>query len=172
LLPRASLAKGLLLAGSGAKAGGALLALAVIASSPDPAVVLGLLAIALLVVGGTTWMRGRPGSVLIRFLISLGTIILARLTLGPSGAGAAAVLLTMGAWLRLGLPDAVVGLALFGGMVALLGSASPRLALVFWAIGLAIVLLRRLAARVWRHVCDRRSLTAETTTAVSLRPES
>ena len=117
-------------------------------------------------------MRGRPGSVLIRILLSLGTIVLARLALGPSGAGVAAVLLTMGAWLRLRLPDAVVGLALFGGVVALLGSASPRLALVFWAIGLAIVLLRRLAACVWRHVCDRRSLTVETTKAASLGPES
>jgi hypothetical protein len=172
LLPRASFEKGLLLAGSGAKAGGAALALSVIAASPDPAVVLGLLGIALLVVGGTTWMRGSPGSVPIRVLVSLGTIILARIALGPAGAAVAAVLLTMGAWLRLRLPDAVVGLALFGGAVALLGSASPRLALVFWAIGLAIVLLRRLAARVWRHVCDRRSLTAETTKRVSLGPES
>lgn len=172
MLPRASFEKGLLLAVSGAKAGGAVLALAVIAASPDPAIVLGLLGIALLVVGGTTWMRGRPGAVLIRVLVSLGTIIVARLTLGPFGAGAAAVLLTMGAWLHLRLPDAVVGLALFGGAVALLGSASPRLALIFWAIGLLIVLLRRLAARVWRHVCERRSLTAETTTAGSLRPES
>jgi hypothetical protein len=172
LLPKASFEKGLLLAVAGAKAGGAVLALAVIAASPDPAVILGLLGIALLVVGGTTWMRGRPGSVLIRILLSLGTIVLARLALGPSGAGVAAVLLTMGAWLRLRLPDAVVGLALFGGVVALLGSASPRLALVFWAIGLAIVLLRRLAACVWRHVCDRRSLTVETTKAASLGPES
>ena len=117
-------------------------------------------------------MRGRPGSVLIRVLVSLGTIILARLALGPAGAGAAAVLLTMGAWLRLRLADAVVGLALFGVVVALLGGTSPRLALVFWAIGLAIVLVRRLAARVWRQVCDRRALTVETTKAVSLGPES
>lgn len=117
-------------------------------------------------------MRGRPGAVLIRILVSLGTIIVARLVFGPAGAAVAAVLLTIGAWLRLRLPDAVVGFALFGGVVALLGSASPRLALIFWAIGLSIVLLRRLAARLWRRVCDRRSLTAETTTAVSLRPES
>lgn len=172
MLRRASFEKGLLLAGSGAKAGGAVLALSVIAASPDPAIVLGLLGIALLVVGGTTWMRRRPGPVLIRVLVSLGTLILVRLTLGPSGAGAAAVLLMMGAWLRLRLPDAVVGLALFGGAVAILGGASPRLAFVFWAIGLAIVLLRRLAAHVWRHVCDRRSLTVETTKAVSLRAES
>jgi hypothetical protein len=172
LLQRASVGKGLVLAGSGAKAGGAGLALAVIAASPDPAIVLGLLGIALLVIGGTIWMRGRPGSVLIRVLVSLGTIILARVTLGPSGAGATAVLLAIGAWLRLRLPDAVVGIALFGGAVALLGGASPRLALVFWAIGLTVVLLHRLAARVWRHLSDRRSLTVETTKPVSLGPES
>ena len=160
------------MAGSGAKAGGAVLALAVIAASPDPAIVLGLLGIALLVVGGTTWTKGRPDSAVIRLLVSLGTIIFVRLALGQSAAAAAALLLTMGAWLRLRLPDAVVGLALFGGVIALLGGASPRLALVFWTIGLAIVLLRRLAVRVWRHVCGRRSLTVETTKAVSLRPES
>jgi hypothetical protein len=172
LLPRASFGKGILLAASGAKAGGAVLALAVIVTSPDPPVVLGFLGIALLVVGGTTWMRGKPGSVLIRLLISLGAIVLTRLALGPLAAGAAAVLLAVGASLRLRLSEAVVGLALFGGVVALLGGARPRLALVFWAIGLAIVLLRRLALRAWRHVSDRQSLRAETSKAVSLGPES
>ena len=39
MLRRASVEKGLLLAGSGAKAGGAVLALSVIAASPDPAIV-------------------------------------------------------------------------------------------------------------------------------------
>lgn len=149
-----------------------MLALAVVASSLRPELILGLLGIALLVAGGTAWTRGGPGAVPIRVLVSVGAVVFARLAFGTSGALLASILLVLGACLRLRLTDAVAGLAIFGGMVALLGSASLRLALAFWAIGVAAVLIRGLAPALYRRVFRRRSLIAEKTNATPLVPES
>jgi len=172
LPPRVDYAKGLRWSAAGAKVGGAILALAVIASSRRPELVLGLLGIALLVAGGTAWTRGGPGAVPIRILVSLGAVVVARLAFGTSGALLASVLLVMGACLRLRLTDAVAGLAVFGGMVAFLGDASLRLALAFWVSGVATVLLRALAPALYRRVFRRRSLIAEKAKATPLAPES
>ncbi len=172
MLPRVDYAKGLRWTAAGAKVGGAILALAVIVSSRRPELVLGLLGIALLVAGGTAWTRDGPGAVPIRVLVSVGAVIFARLAFGTSGALLAFVLLVLGACLRLRLTDAVAGLALFGGVVAFLGDASLRLALAFWACGVATVLLRALAPAVCRRVFRRRSLIAEKTKAAPLVSES
>ena len=132
---------------------------------------LGLLVVGLLAVGGRV-RTGGPGSVPIRVLVSIGTVILARLALGTSGAALAAILLALGAWLRLGFSDAIVGLAVFGGVVALLGSASLRIAAVFWALGIAAVLVRSHAPLLWRRAFRRRALIAEKAQPSPLAPES
>ena len=149
-----------------------MLAVAVIASSLQPELVIGVLGITLLVAGGTTWTTAGPSAVPIRVLVSVGAVVFARLAFGTSGALLASILLVLGACLRLCLADAVAGLALFGGMVALLGDASLRLALAFWAIGVAAVVLRAIAPALCRRVFRRRSLIAEKTKATPLVPES
>jgi hypothetical protein len=106
-------------------------------SSPEPELVLGLIGIVLLVIGGATWTPGGRSPVLFRIVLSLATIVLARLALGPSGAALATLLLALGAWLRLRPTDAVLGLAVFGGAVAAVGGASPGIVIVFWILGLA-----------------------------------
>jgi hypothetical protein len=172
LPPRVRFAEGLRWAVAAARAGGAALGLAVFASSPEPELVLGLIAIVLVVIGGATWTPGGRSPVLLRIVLSLATIVLARLALGPSGAAVAVLLLAMGAWLRIRLADAILGLAVFGAAVAALGGASPGLVLVFWMLGLAIALLRPLVVRISRYLARPPSLTIERTKAARLGPEN
>lgn len=94
------------------------------------------------------------------------------MTLGPSGAALATLLLALGAWLRLRPTDAVLGLAVFGGAVAAVGGASPGLVIVFWVLGLAIALLRPLAVQIARRLAQRRFLMVERTKAARLGPEN
>jgi hypothetical protein len=141
-------------------------------SSPEPELVLGLIGIVLLVIGGATWTPGGRSPVLLRIVLSLATIVLARLALGPSGAALATLLLALGAWLRLRPTDAVLGLAVFGGAVAAVGGASPGLVIVFWILGLAIALLRPLAVQIARRLAQRRFLMVERTKAARLGPEN
>jgi len=147
LPPRASLGAGLRCAAAAAKAGAAALGLAVVVFSESPEAVLGLLAVVLLVVGGATWRAPGRSSILVPILVSLGTVVLARLAAGPAAAALAALLLALGAILRVRLWEGVVGLATFGVAVALLGGARVGLILAFWLVGLAIVALRLLMAR-------------------------
>jgi hypothetical protein len=171
LLPRANFGETLRWATAAAKAGGAALGLAIVVSSPDPELVLGVLGIALLVVGGMTWTRGRRSAIPLRILFSLSTIVLARLALGPSGGALAALLLALG---RVGVrpADAVLGLAIFGGTIAVLGGARRGLILVFWVLGLAIAFLGPLAVRLSRYLARRSFLTVERTKAARLGPEN
>jgi hypothetical protein len=131
------------------KAGGAALGLAVLVLSDSPAALLALLGVALVVVGGTAW-TGVRGSSLTRLLAPLVVVVLARVAAGPAAAGIAALLLALGALLRVRIEEGVVGLSVFGGAVALSGGASFRLALGFWVAGLAIIALRAAANRVRR----------------------
>jgi hypothetical protein len=144
----------------------------VIVASPEPVLVLGLLAITLLVVGGTTWAGTASGRLPIRLLVSLATVVLARAAFGTLAAAVAAALLAIGAWLRVRMGEAIVGLAVFGVAIAFLGGASLRLAVAFWVIGLAILALRHLATRLRRRLSARRSLTAEKGSAPALGAES
>lgn len=157
---------------AGMKAGGAAFAVAVIVSSPEPVLVLGLLAITLLVIGGTTWAGTAPHRLPIRVLVSIATVVIARLAFGTVAAALAALLLALGAWLRVRMGEAVVGLAVFGIAIAFLGGASLRLVVAFWAIGLAVLGLRHVATRVWRRFSTRRSLSAEKPGTPPLAAES
>lgn len=170
--PRVDFRRCLRWAAAGLKAGGAAFAAAVIVTSPDAVLVLGLLAISLLVVGGTTWTGRTQGRLPIRILVSLVTVILARVAFGTVAAALAAVLVALGAWLRVRVGEAVVGLAVFGIAIAFLGGASVRVAVAFWMIGLAILALRHLVARLWRAFSGRRSLTAEKGKPAPLAAES
>jgi hypothetical protein len=155
-----------------AKAGGAALGLAVVASSPDPELVAGVLGIVLVVIGGATWTTGGRNAVPLRMLVSLATIVLARLALGSSAAALAALLLALGAWLRIRPTDAVLGLAVFGGAVAVLGGASLGLVLILWILGLALAPLCLLVVRLSRWLARRSFLTVERTKAAPLAPEN
>jgi hypothetical protein len=117
--------------------------------SDSPEALLGFLAVVLLVVGGATWRAPGRSSILVPILISLGTVVLVRLAAGPAAAALAALLLALGALLRLGPAEGVAGLATFGAAVALLAGASMGLVLAFWLVGLAIIALRLLMARAW-----------------------
>jgi hypothetical protein len=86
----------------------------------------------------------------IRTFVFVAVIILARVAAGPAAAAIAAFLLALGACLRVRLADGVVGLSVFGIVVAALGGVSLRLALAFWTTGLAIIALRTLISRVRR----------------------
>ncbi len=94
------------------------------------------------------WLQKWP--LLTRLLVPLSVVILARVAAGQAAAGIAALLLALGALLRVRIAEGVVGLAVFGGAVALLGGASVRLALAFWFAGLTIIALRAAGSRVGR----------------------
>jgi hypothetical protein len=115
-----------------------------------------------------SWTPGGRSPVLLRIVLSLATIVLARLALGPSGAALATLLLALGAWLRIRPTDAVLGLAVFGDAVAAVGGPSTGLVLVFWILGLAIALLRPLAVQIARRLAQRRLLMVERTKAARL----
>jgi hypothetical protein len=172
LLRRANVGRSLRWAATAAKAGGAALGLAVVVSSPDPELVLGLLGTLLLVVGGMTWSRVGRSALPLRVVLSLATIVLARFVLGPSGAALAALLLALGVCLRIRPADAVLGVAVFGGAVAVLGGASLALVLAFWILGVALAVLRPLARRISLHLGKLPFLRVERTKPVRLGPEN
>lgn len=171
--PRVSAGRALTWIAAGVKSGGAAFSVAIILTSPEPVLILGLLGISLLVIGGSTWTRsGGPRALAGRLLISFTVVVLVRLASGTQAALLAAAFLAFGAWLRVRLADAVMGLAAFGLLIAFLGAASARLMLVFAAIGLASLILRHLAANLWRRVSARRSLRPERAKAAALGAEN
>jgi len=172
LLRKASFGKGLRWAAAGAKAGGACLGVAVIGSSLDPETVLALLGVALLVIGGATWTGDHPKPLSLRIVASLAAVVLARWAGGPAAAALAAVLLALGAWLRIGPAQAIAGLAAFGAAVAVLGRASAHVLLGFWLLGLAFVVLRPIALRACRRLFQHVSLRIEKTEPVRVDPEN
>jgi hypothetical protein len=126
--------------------------------------VLALLSIAFLVVGGV--LGGRPGRAM-PVAGALLAVIVARLAAGTGAAFFAALLVALGAWLRVRLTEATAGLAVFGVAVAMLGGASISLVLAFWLLGGALLLTRRAAHVIRAHV-SRSFLTAERTPGRSL----
>lgn len=126
-----------------------------IAASLDPPTVLAMIGVMVLVAGGSIWSGGR-----------------ARYAGGPAAAMVAAVLLALGAWLQVRAGVAISGLAVFGIAVVLLGRARLSVVLLFWLIGLGLVVLRPAAAWVRRRVPLLASLTIEKTDGHPVAPES
>lgn len=160
--PKARLAQALRWAARAARIGGAWLGFAVLVSSAAPGPVVTVLIVALVLVGGTA--RTTPGPRAVRLFGPLLCVLLARLALGPLAAALAGVLLALGAWLRIRPADTTTGLAVFGGVVILLGGASAQLVFAFWLLGLAVLALRDVTSRIRRraaHLSGLRGLTAD-----------
>lgn len=143
-----------------------------VAASLDPPTVLALIAVMVLVAGGSIWSGGRNWILLVRILASLATVALARYAGGPAAAIVAAVLLALGAWLQVRAGVALSGLAVFGFAVVLLGRARLSVVLLFWLVGLSLVVMRPAAACVRRKVPLLASLTIEKTDGHPVAPES
>lgn len=143
-----------------------------VAASLDPPTVLALIAVMVLVAGGSIWSGGRNWILLVRILASLATVALARYAGGPAAAIVAAVLLALGAWLQVRAGVALSGLAVFGFAVVLLGRARLSVVLLFWLVGLSLVVMRPAAACVRRKVPLLASLTIEKTGGHPVAPES
>jgi hypothetical protein len=131
------------------KAGAAALGFSILVVSESPPAILALLGASVVVLGGTAW-AGIRGSVVVRLLLPLAAVVAARVAAGPAAAAIVAILLVLGALLRVGVAEAIVGLSIFGVAAALVGGASPRLALSYWALGLAMISLRDVVGRL-RH---------------------
>jgi len=171
LPPRASFGKGLSLAARAAKAGGACLGLALLVLSGDPAAILGLLAVVALAIGGVVWTAGARHAAWVRLLLVVSALVAARIAAGPAAAALGAVLLALGVLLRIRTEEVVLGLAVFGGIVAAVGGASPHLLLLSWAVGVALVALRAGATAAWRRLHSLTVLKSEKARTVLLDPE-
>jgi len=169
---RADVRQALWRAAEAARVGGACLAIAIVVSSPSPEIVLALVGVALLVVGGVARSAARTSTIAFRLAGPLLTVIAIRVLAGTAAAALAALLIALGAWLQVRLAEATVGLAIFAATVAVLGGASVRVAAAFWLLGVGILLVRSMAARVWRRLFGGWSLKAERTATAPLRPES
>ena len=135
-------------------------------AAPAPEIVLALLAVVFLLVGGT--IVGRPGVLAaLRWSGPVVAVILARLSAGTGAAMLAALLIGLGAWLRVTMIEATSGLAVFGVGVAVLGGARPALIVAFWVLGAGLLLARRVASAT-RNRIARAFLTAERTPDRSL----
>jgi hypothetical protein len=172
LRPRVDAAGAVRLAIASARAGGALLGGAVIASTLDPPTVLALIAVMVLLTGGSIWSVSRNWILPARILASVGAVALARYAGGPAAGAVVAVLLALGAWLQVRVGVAVTGLAVFGFAIAILGRAAPSVVLLFWLVGLGLVVLRPLTTWVRRRLPPRASLTIEKTEGAPVGPES
>jgi hypothetical protein len=109
--------------------------------------VLALIAVTVLLTGGSIWSRGRKVDWLLRVMASVAIVAFARWAGGPAAAALVAVLLAIGALLQVRLGVAISGLAVFGTSAAILGRGDVRIILVFWFMGLCGVLARSLVRR-------------------------
>jgi len=148
-----------------ARLGGACLAFAIVMSAPAPELVLALLAIAFLVVGGSVAALKGPAALV--WSGPVVAVILARVFAGTAAALLAALLIALGAWLRIGLIEATAGLAVFGVGVALLGGATVSLIFSFWLLGAGLLVAGR-AGTAARARLARAFLTPERTDGRSL----
>ena len=151
-------------AAAAARAGGAWLGAALLVSNPQPAVVLGLAAGVVLLIGGS---MASTRSRYTRALLCLAAVVAARLIAGPLLAILAALVVVVGWWLRTRLSDALVALTAFGVGAAAAGMASLRLFVSFWALGAFTVA----AAGVVRRFRSR-GLSGETRTSPALASEN
>jgi hypothetical protein len=170
LRPKVDVWRVLLWGAEAARIGGACLAVAVVVFAPAAEIVLALLGVVLLVVGGTAWSWARP--VALRLTGPLLAVVLARVLGGPAAALLAALLVVVGAWLRVRVPEATAGLAVFGVAVTILGGASARVVGAFWLLGVGVLLARFIAAGAGRRLRAGSSLTAERPSTTPLRPEN
>jgi hypothetical protein len=132
LRPRASFGKGLSLAARAARAGGACLGLALLVLSGDPAAILGLLAVVGLAIGGVVWTAEAVQPAWVRVLLLVSLLVAARIAAGAAAAALGAGLLALGVLFRIRTKEVTLGLAVFGGIVAAVGGASPKVLLVSW----------------------------------------
>ena len=172
MLRRADGWRSLLWAANAARIGGACLGLGIVVSSPAPEVVLPLLALALLLVGGSAWSVTSTSTVAVRLAGPFVMVIAVRIAGGTVAAAIAALLVALGAWLQVRLTEASVGLAIFAGAVAVLGGARVPVLVAFWLLGAAILLARATVATVRRRLAGRSSLKPERTPVVPLGPEN
>ncbi len=169
--PRVSFGKGLSLAARAAKAGGACLGLALLVLSGDPAAILGLLAVVALAIGGVVWTAGAVQPAWVRVLLLLSVLAAARIAAGTAAAALGAALLALGVLFRIRTEEVVVGLAVFGGMVATVGGAGPKVLLASWGLGVVLVALQAVAGAARRALRKLPLLKSEKARAVLLDPE-
>ncbi len=148
--PRASFGKGLSLAARAAKAGVACLGLALLVLSGDPAAILGLLAVVALAIGGVVWTAGAVQPAWVRVLLLVSVLAAARITAGTAAAALVAALLALGVLFRIRTEEVILGLAVFGGIVGVVGGASPLFLLFCWALGFVLLALQTVAVAAWR----------------------
>lgn len=115
------------------RAGAAWLGTILLVGSADPALVLASVAVAVIVGGGIA--ATARGSVYLRIVPCIAAVILARLIAGPLAAFVVTGLVALGWALRVTPSDAILGLGAFGIGAAILGMASLRLLVAFWALG-------------------------------------
>jgi hypothetical protein len=171
LRPRASFGKGLSLAARAAKAGGACLGLALLVLSGDPAAMLGLLAVVALAIGGVVWTAGAVQPAWVRVLLLVSVLAATRIAAGTVAAAIGAGLLALGALFRIRTEEVILGLAVFGGIVAAVGGASPKVLLISWGLGVVLLALRAAAAAAWRAPRQPPLLKTEKARRVLLDPE-
>lgn len=138
MLRKASVATALRWAGAAATAGAAWLGFGLILADEDPAAILGLIAALVALAGGSAARAGSRPAVL-RGLVCLLPILVARWAAGSLGAALAAGCVAGGWWLRVRPSDLILVLALFGGAVAALVSPSGHLVVAFVVLGVLTV---------------------------------
>jgi hypothetical protein len=132
-------------------AGAAWLGLGLILADDNPAAILGLLA-ALLALAGGLAERGSARPVVLRALACLVPVLLARWAAGSLAAALAAGCVAAGWWLRVRPSDLILVLALLGGTVAAISSASAHLVLAFVVLGVLTVTIGPTLAGARRYL--------------------
>jgi hypothetical protein len=149
-LPRkASLARALRWGIAVATAGAAWLGVVLLLADDNPSATAAVVAAVLALAGG--WAaHASARSPVVRILACLIPVILARWTAGTLAAALATACVAAGWWLRVRASDALLVLALFGGVVALLSPPSGRLIVVFLVLGVVTVGARSVVAAARR----------------------
>jgi hypothetical protein len=146
LLPKASLARLLALAGRSLRTGAAGFGLSLALFSDDVGNRLALLLVAVLAALGWLISRRQAWATAVSLGVAVLLIALARAEGGLAGALAMSALAGSAMWLRLDFRAYALGLAIFGAAVALLTQASLHLVLAFWSAGWLIETVRMVLA--------------------------
>ena len=139
--------------GSAGVTGTACFAVAFLAHTTDPWTILGGSAVAVLCAGGR--LAAWDATLSMRIACGVAAVLLVRASFGRVAAAPVAVLLVVGAALRVRLRDLRYGLAAVGATVALVGRANVGVILTFWLVGFIAALVWRISVmtRCW---CRRR----------------
>jgi hypothetical protein len=136
-------------AASAALTGAACFAVAFLAHTTDPWTILGVLAAGLLCLGGrlATWQATSA----MRIACGALAVLVVRAAWGPMPAVITAILLFVGAVLRVRPVDLRDGLAVVGAAVAVIGRARIDVLVAFWVLGVLLTLACRAVtrARLW-----------------------